>query len=158
MDLSWGKVPTAISAFLTAIRAHNQSFLGYVLITSFDWTDSQDLIRQQTINSLTSFFSLLEKRKSLLFCHNIETNEIIPFPMRSTPKEVSQGYQDRTPYFLISTTYIRGLKINITSPVRNKPPGIPFSDKKVERLGISATGAVKIQETCLVEKLYTYRA
>lgn len=40
--------------------------------------------------------------------------------------------------------------MNITSPVKNNPPGIPFSAKNVERLGVSATGAMKIQETCLV--------
>lgn len=101
------------------------------------------------MKSLTSFFSLLERRKSLLLCHNVVTNEIIPLPTRSTPKEVSQGNHDRAPYFLISNTYMSGLKINITSPVRNKPPGTPFSDKKVERLGVSATGAVKTQEHML---------
>lgn len=91
---------------------------------------------------LTSFFSTLEKWKSLLFFHAIAANELIPFPNRSTAKEVIHGNHDRAPYFLMSNTYKSGLKINITSPVKYKPPGIPFSDKKDERLGLSAADAV----------------
>lgn len=80
--------------------------------------------------SLTSCFSRLESWKPLLW-----PNEMIPFPISSTMNEVNQGNHDRTPYLRINNTYTSGLKTNITSPVRNKPPEIPFSDKKVERLG-----------------------
>lgn len=61
--------------------------------------------------------------------------------MTSTPNEVSQGNHDRTPYLLINNTYMSDRKIHMTSPVKNNPPGIPFSERNVERLGALATGA-----------------